>query len=216
MLKSEVDMPSEDNKTKKRKITTLKETLDTKRKGKKKFLMIEDLTLRQLCSFNHSRRFLQSNPEIADVIYRIVEKKKKKPCSLRVLEHLVTKFSRYYDIRLNKDGEVDEFGEFYVADEYYKHLPKDDADPCRRGPLIEYKYGDKILTTTIPQMCSTISICTAPTIKYAEENYLVILHHLNLKKGIKAKKKKKSNIKLPVKVKKPIYQIIPGNVTITF
>lgn len=190
-------------------------TMKKKTKSKKKFLTIEDLSLRQLCSYNHSRRFLQKNPDIADTIQKIIEKDRAKPCSLRVLEHLVTKYSRYYDIRLNSQGEEDVNGDFYIADEYFRHLPKQDADPCRRGPLIEYKHGSSILETTIPQMASTISICSAPTIKYAQNNFLVIRQHLNKRKKIKTKKKN-LDIVLPTREKKAIYQFIPKPYKLVF
>lgn len=189
----------------------IKDKKERKRNTKnKKILKLEELTLRQLCSFNSSRRILV-NQQVAQLVSDVINKKK--PCSLRVLEHLITKFSRKYDIRLNDEGEDVDFGDFCIADEYYKHLPKEDSDPCRRGDLIHYYHNGKILETTIAQMSSVISICTTPTIKYAEKNLLMIRKDLNRMKNIKTKKDT-SHIPIPTKRDRGAYQLFRGTVTL--
>lgn len=199
-----------DMENKKRKLTkedgdSIKKK-DPRRKRSKKIVELKDLPLRQLVLFNYYKRILKKDPHIADLLYGIDVNRK--PISNRGLEHLVTNFSRKYDLRINENGEECDNGEFYVADEYYKHLPKTDTDPCCRGDLVSYWHNGFLLKTTIPQIGSNISLCRSPCLKYAEKNAKVIRKDLNLDKKI-PQVKPTPDIVLPVKKQRSTHHMIP-------
>lgn len=188
-----------------------KKKLITKAREKRSIVEIKELPLRQLCLFNYYKRILKQEPEIEDALYNI--NINKKPISNRGLENLITNYSRDYNLVLNENGQVDDNGEFYVADEYFKHLPKTDTDPCRRAPLIVYECKGKIMETTIPQLGSNISICRSPSIKYAEKYAKVILNDLNKRKNL-PQRKSSIGVESPKIKEYSAFRLVPKSVTI--
>ena len=153
------------------------------------------------------KSILRKEPEIADKLYNI--NVHRKPISNRGLEHLDTNYSRKYDIRIDENGDDEApYGEFYIADEYHKHLPKTDTDPCCRGALVEFIHRGKSMKTTIPQLGSNIANCRSPIIKYAEKKFLTIRMDLDIDKGIK-KIKPKAGIALPSVKTRSMHHTIP-------
>lgn len=185
-----------------------KDVLPPSRKKKDKPVrQLKDLSLRELYLFYSYKAILRKEPEIADMLYGI--DMCRKPISNRGLEHFATNYSRKYDIRIDEHGNDDApYGEFYVADEYHKHLPKTDTDPCCRGALIEYVHKGKTMKTTIPQLGSNISICRSPGIKYAEKQFLAIRMDLDIDKGIK-KIKPRPGVVLPKVKIRAVHHMIP-------
>jgi hypothetical protein len=189
----------------------------TRIRNEKPILTEKDLTLRELYLLNYHKAILLKEPEIAEKLYQINEHRK--PISNRGLEHLNTKFSIKYDIRIDENGNADSpYGQFYITDEYNKNLPKTDIDPCRRGPLIEYIHNGRVMKTTIAQLGSNIANCRSPIIKYAEKEFHNIQFDHDEERGINAKKKKKSKfeIKLPTRPIRSFHHTIPIETVIRF
>lgn len=184
------------------------------RKDKKPVRTLSQLTLRELYLFNYYKEILRREPHIADLLFGI--DLHRKPISNRCLEHFATKYSRKYDIRLDDNGDEDSpYGDWYVADKYYNHLPKTDSDPCCRGDLVEYAHKGQILRTTIPQLGSNISICRSPGIKYAAKMRLSIRKDLNNDKEIK-NIKPTPEIELPRKKLRSPHHLIPLSYHLSF
>lgn len=207
---------SDDNDNNADNDNTATDSVETKKNSRKKPKQIktpEELTIRELCLFNNLRRTLDQNPGLGEKIYDIIVNRF--PSSNRIFEHFYTGYSRKYNVILDQDGQESPTGEFIVADEYYKYLPKTDTDPCRRGSLIRHTIETgQVLETTISQLGSNVNICTSPIYNYVKDNAEKIRTDLDKEKGIL--KKKKQDAELPEVKRVEISQYLPGPVVLSF
>lgn len=174
-------------------------------RGEKTVLLRENMSFGELIRWNCEKKFFRENPKIEKKCMRFIEQSK--PSSGRIFEHGITLLPRNYNVYLDENGNDDDFGEFDVAAEYFKFLPKYEADPCCRGKVCLYKYQGREIVTTIKQLNALIHWCQTPIFKYIKKNRKIIGKDLNNHRNIPSKKDS-SHIKLPTRRPNSFFRVI--------